>query len=80
MPSADLLTLWDSVNALQTQLVRQRTFQSCPGTRENSFRIDFSQKSRSQHGHLRWNRDSQYVEVAILSWGPKTREHFQRQT
>ena len=53
MPSADLLTLKDSVNALQTQLVRQRTFHSCPGTRENSFRIDFSQKSRSQHGHLR---------------------------
>ena len=31
MPSADLLTLWGSVNAFQTRLVRQHTFQSCPG-------------------------------------------------
>ena len=31
MPSADLLTLWGSMNAFQKQLVRQRTFQSCPG-------------------------------------------------
>ena len=65
MPSADLLTLWDSVNVFQTQLVRQRTFQSCPKTRENSFRINYSQKSRHQHCHLRWNRNSQYVEVSL---------------
>ena len=31
MPSADLVTLCGSMNAFRKQLVRQRTFQSCPG-------------------------------------------------
>ena len=37
MPSADLLTFWSSVNAFQTQLVRQPTFQSCPGPVGSAF-------------------------------------------
>ena len=41
MPSADLLTLWGSVNAFQTQLVRQHTFQSFPGPVGTAFESIF---------------------------------------
>ena len=41
MPSADLLTIWSSVNALQTQLVRQRTFQSFPGPVGTAFESSY---------------------------------------
>ena len=47
MPSADLLTLWGSTNAFQKQLVRQRTFQSCPGPVGTAF------ESTSPKSHAR---------------------------
>ena len=39
MPNADLLTSWGSVRAFQTQLVRQRTFQSCLGPVGTAFEL-----------------------------------------
>ena len=39
MPSADLLTTWGSVRAFQTQLLRQRTFQSCFGPVGTAFKM-----------------------------------------
>ena len=41
MPNADLLTSWGSVRAFQTQLVQQRTFQSCFGPVGTAFKMTF---------------------------------------